>query len=73
MAAKKKARSPTKRILVQIRDEMQTEDSLRLATEVVAVARAVGQVRELLKDQRIERERMEDHERRIRALEKRSA
>ena len=46
---------------------------LRLATEIVAVARAIGQVRDLLKKQRSERERVNDHERRIRALEKKSA
>ena len=54
-------------------ERRQTEDSVRLATELVAVAKAVGEVRDLLKDRRAEREAISDHERRIRALEKRSA
>jgi hypothetical protein len=36
------------------------------------VAKAVLQVRDLLREQRIERERVEDHEKRIRALEKKA-
>ena len=35
-------------------EKRQTEDSLRLATELVAVATAVNQVRDLLRDQRLE-------------------
>lgn len=50
-----------------------TEDAVRLSTEVVAVANAVGQVRDLLRARRIDRRKVEDHERRIAALEKRSA
>ncbi|MBI2394096.1 MAG: hypothetical protein HYV09_31280 [Deltaproteobacteria bacterium] len=54
-------------------ERRQTEDGVRLATEVVAVANAVGQVRDLLRDQRVDRKTLADHERRIAALEKRSA
>jgi HAMP domain-containing protein len=54
-------------------ERRQTEDSVRLATEVVAVANAIGQVRDLLRDQRIDRKTIADHERRITALEKRTA
>jgi hypothetical protein len=52
-------------------EKRQTEDSVRLATELVAVARAVDEVRDLLRDQRIEREPLEDHETRIQRLENR--
>ncbi len=54
-------------------ERRQTEDALRLATELVAVARAVGEVRDLLAEQRADRTRLDDHERRIEALEKKSA
>jgi len=50
-------------------EHRQTEDAVRLATEVVAVANAVGQVRDLLRDQRQDQNRIDDHERRIAALE----
>jgi uncharacterized coiled-coil DUF342 family protein len=50
-------------------ERRQTEDGIRLATELVAVATAVGQVRDLLRDQRIESTRLDDHEKRIAALE----
>jgi hypothetical protein len=86
MAAKKKnsgARDLTTEVLVQIRDEMrhmredlrrlekrQGEDSTRLAAELVAVAKAVIQVRDLLRDQRVDRERVDDHEKRIRSIGK---
>lgn len=50
-------------------ERRQTEDSLRLATELVAVANAVGQVRDLLRDQRTDRTLLDDHEKRIAALE----
>ncbi len=45
----------------------QTE--IRLATELVGVANAVLQVRDLLREDRVARVRVEDHERRIAALE----
>jgi hypothetical protein len=54
-------------------ERRQSEDAVRLASELVAVASAVKEVRDLLRDQRVERERLEDHERRITLLEKRSA
>jgi hypothetical protein len=54
-------------------ERRQTEDALRLATELVAVASAVGEVRDLLRDQRIERDRLEDHERRIAKLESKAS
>ncbi len=54
-------------------ERRQTDDAVRLSTEVIAVAKAVGQVRDLLRDQRLDRDKMTDHERRISALEKRSA
>lgn len=89
MASKKRSGGPadlTTEILVQIRDEMrqmrddlgrlelrQSADATRLATELVAVADAVVQVRDLLRDQRAERARLEDHEARLRALERKTA
>lgn len=54
-------------------ERRQTEDAVRVATELVAVATAVGEVRDLLRDQRVDRKTLADHERRIAALEKRSA
>ncbi len=54
-------------------ERRQTEDAVRLATELVAVADAVGQVRDLLREQRAERNRLDDHERRIAALEAKRA
>ena len=54
-------------------ERRQTEDAVRLSTELIGVAKAVGQVRDLLRDQRIDRDKMKDHERRISVLEKRSA
>jgi hypothetical protein len=54
-------------------ERRRTEDAVRVATELVAVATAVGQVRDLLRDQRVERGRLEDHERRIASLEKKTA
>ena len=49
------------------------EDSLRLASEVVAVAKAVVEVRDLLRDQRVERGRLDEHEKRLTALESKTA
>ena len=54
-------------------ERRQTEDAVRLATEVVAVTKAVGEVRDLLRHNRLDRTKIEDHERRIAKLEKRSA
>ena len=48
----------------------QTETEIRLVTEIVAVAAAVREVRDELREDRILRARVDDHERRIGALEK---
>lgn len=48
----------------------QTETEVRLATELIGVASAVLQVRDLLRDDRAARTEVQDHERRIAALEK---
>ncbi len=45
------------------------EGHLRLATEIVAVARAVGDVRDLLSERFDDRDRIDDHERRLLHLE----
>jgi len=54
-------------------EKRQTETEVRLASELVAVARAVGEVRDLLRDglALALRPQVEDHERRLSALEKR--
>ena len=52
-------------------ENRQTETEVRLATEIVAVARAVGEVRDLLRDGLAMRAQVDDHERRLFALEKR--
>lgn len=75
--------SLTVKILTQIRDEIratnerleaverrQVASETRLATELVAVASAVGSVRDLLAARLDDRERLDDHERRLRALER---
>ena len=49
----------------------QTETEVRLATEIIAVARAVGEVRDLLRDGLAMRAQVDDHERRLSALENR--
>jgi len=50
-------------------DHRQAETEIRLATELVAVARAVGEVRDLLREERILAPRVDDHEKRLAALE----
>jgi hypothetical protein len=52
-------------------ENRQTETEVRLATEIVAVARAVGEVRDLLRDGLAMRVQVDDHERRLVALERR--
>lgn len=47
-----------------------TESELRLATELVAVAKAVGEVRDLLREQTVLSPRVDDHERRLAVLER---
>ena len=50
-------------------ERRQTETEVRLATELVAVASAVGELTELLRQDRALRQRVDDHERRISAVE----
>lgn len=52
--------------------DRQTGAEVRLATELVGVAGAVREVRDLLREDRALRGRVEDHERRISAIEVRS-
>jgi lipase chaperone LimK len=61
----------TEELLGQVRDR-QTETEVRLATELVGVAGAVREVRDLLREDRALRGRVDDHERRISAIEGRS-
>ncbi len=49
------------------------DSEIRLATEMVAVVRAVDGVRDVLRERLDDRERVEDHERRIAQLERRRA
>jgi hypothetical protein len=51
----------------------QTETEVRLSTEIVEVARAVNGVRDLLRERLDDRGRVDDHERRIGELERKSA
>jgi hypothetical protein len=53
-------------------ERRQTETETRLATELIAVAGAVRDVRDLLRDDRVIRERVDDHERRLVAVERRA-
>jgi chromosome segregation ATPase len=55
----------------ELRDR-HTATEVRLATELVGVAGAVREVRDLLREDRALRGRVEDHERRILAIEGRS-
>jgi chromosome segregation ATPase len=52
-------------------ERRQSESEVRLATELVTVARAVTEVRDLLRERLDVSDRMENHERRINALERR--
>jgi len=75
----------TIQILTDIRDEgrktndrlerlerRQTETEVRLSTELVGVAGAVREVRDLLREDRALRNRVDDHERRLSAVERRT-
>jgi uncharacterized protein YPO0396 len=53
-------------------ERRQTETEVRLATELVAVGSAVREVRDLLREDRVLRDRVDDHERRIIAVERRT-
>jgi hypothetical protein len=52
-------------------EHRQTEAEARVSAEVSAVVRAVLETRDLLRDDRALRERVDDHERRLAALERR--
>jgi len=54
-------------------ERRQTEAEVRLSTELVAVTGAVREVRDLLREDHGLRDRVDDHERRIAAVEGRSA
>jgi hypothetical protein len=51
-------------------ERRRTETEVRIATEIVGVAGAVREVRDLLREDRALRDRVDDHERRIVAIEK---
>jgi hypothetical protein len=53
-------------------ERRQRETEVRLATELVAVGAAVREVRDLLREDRALRDRVDDHERRLVALERRT-
>ena len=52
-------------------EAQQRETEIRIATELIGVARAVGEVRDLLRDRSGERHRVDDLERRLSVVEKR--
>jgi hypothetical protein len=54
-------------------ERRQSEDATRLATELSAVAQTIVQVRDLLREQRDDRGRLDNHEQRIKAVEKKIA
>lgn len=49
----------------------QTETEMRISTELVAVVGAVREVRDLLREDRVLQGRVDDHERRLTAIETR--
>jgi hypothetical protein len=53
-------------------ERRQTETEMRLASELVAVGGAVREVRDLLREDRALRDRVDDHERRLSAVERRT-
>lgn len=53
-------------------ERRENETEVRLASEIVAVAGAVREVRDLLREDRAADHRIDDHERRIAALEQRA-
>jgi uncharacterized protein YPO0396 len=53
-------------------ERRQTETEVRLATELIAVGSAVRDVRDLLREDRVLRDRVDDHERRLVAVERRT-
>jgi hypothetical protein len=57
--------------LGELRDQ-QTSTEVRLSTELIGVAGAVREVRDLLREDRALRSRVDDHERRLVAIEQRT-
>ncbi len=53
-------------------ERRQVESETRIATELIAVAGAVNGLREDLREERALRQRVDDHERRIQAIERRA-
>jgi septal ring factor EnvC (AmiA/AmiB activator) len=51
-------------------ERRETESELRLASELVAVAKAVNEVRDLLREHVVLAPRVDDHERRLATLER---
>lgn len=51
----------------------QVETEIRLATELVTVAKVMGEVRDLLRDRFDQRDRVDDIDRRLTALERRAS
>jgi chromosome segregation ATPase len=51
-------------------EKRQIESEMRLSTELTAVVGAVNGVRDLLRERLDERDRLDDHERRLRVLER---
>ncbi|HEY3235486.1 MAG TPA: hypothetical protein VGJ84_12285 [Polyangiaceae bacterium] len=51
-------------------ERRQTETEVRIATELTAVAGAVQEVRDLLRERLDDRTRVDDHEARLRVLER---
>lgn len=52
-------------------ERRQTESEVRVATEIVAVVHAIGEVKDVMLEDRRLRRTVEDHESRIQALERR--
>jgi chromosome segregation ATPase len=53
-------------------EKRQVETEVRLTTELAGVAGAVREVRDLLREDRALRQRVDDHERRLAAIEERT-
>jgi hypothetical protein len=51
-------------------ERRQTETEVRLATEITALAKAVIDVRDLLREDRVLKPRLDDYEKRLAALER---
>lgn len=77
--------TPTLKVLMEIRDVLkqhdvrlenierrQTESKIRLASELVNVAHAITEVRDLLRDRLDDRDRIDALDRRVSVLERRA-